>query len=188
MKGKVTIFSVILLCILFLAKEADAQKKGENWQKAFEEQLPQFGHRNWILVVDKAFPMLNAAGLTTIYTNENLMSVLAYTMIQINRSSHVKPIIYTDKELKYITPDLVLGIEDYRNSLLNQLEKEEPMVMLHDSIFVKIDQAAKQFKVLVLKTNETIPYSSVFIYLDCKYWNSSKENQLRKDLFNNKNH
>jgi len=97
MKGKVTIFSVILLCILFLAKEADAQKQGENWQKAFEEQLPQFGHRNWILVVDKAFPMLNAAGLTTIYTNETLMNLHSqkamYKSMRVPHGSKIKILI-----------------------------------------------------------------------------------------------
>jgi len=33
--------------------------------------------------------------------------------------------------------------------------------------------------VLVLKTTMTIPYSSVFIRLDCKYWSADAEKRLR---------
>jgi hypothetical protein len=54
--------------------------------------------------------------------------------------------------------------------------------LLHDSVFVKIDSASKLFSVVVLKTEETIAYSSVFIELDCKYWNSDQEKDLRKQM------
>jgi hypothetical protein len=47
-----------------------------------------------------------------------------------------------------------------------------------------IDHASKLFKVMVLKTNETIPYSSVFIELDCKYWSGENEILLRDKLAN----
>jgi hypothetical protein len=33
------------------------------------------GHRNWILIVDKAFPEQNAAGMEYIYANEDLNAV-----------------------------------------------------------------------------------------------------------------
>ncbi|MHB8337415.1 MAG: sialate O-acetylesterase [Ignavibacteriaceae bacterium] len=29
----------------------------ENWETTFDAQLPLLGHRNWILIVDKAFPL-----------------------------------------------------------------------------------------------------------------------------------
>ncbi|MHB8337416.1 MAG: hypothetical protein ACYDEE_08360 [Ignavibacteriaceae bacterium] len=103
-------------------------------------------------------------------------------MKKIEESSHVKPIIYIDKELKFLTAKKIPGINYYRNNLAKQFGKKEPNVMLHDSVFVKIDQTAKLFRVNVLKTNETIPYSSVFIQLDCKYWDSLKEKQLRKRM------
>jgi hypothetical protein len=51
---------------------------------------------------------------------------------------------------------------------------------MHDSVFVKIDQASRLFKVIILKTEETIPYSSVFIQLDCKYWSDENEKALRE--------
>jgi len=35
------------------------------------------------------------------------------------------------------------------------------------------------YKILVLKTDQTVPYTSVFIKLDCGYWNEGKEKRFR---------
>jgi hypothetical protein len=50
---------------------------------------------------------------------------------------------------------------------------------LHEKIISNIDEAGKTFHVLVLKTNMTIPYTSVFFRLDCKYWSADQERNLR---------
>ena len=52
--------------------------------------------------------------------------------------------------------------------------------LAHDDVFRQLDEASKLFKVLVIKTNEVLPYSSVFLQLDCKYWDSDREKQLRR--------
>jgi hypothetical protein len=131
-------------------------------------------------VVDKAFPLQNAEGIVYIDTDEPLLDVLSFTLSQIEGASHVKPIIYTDKELGYMTKDLVPGIETYRESLSGIIGESDIRVLPHDSVFVKIDEASKLFKAVVLKTDGTIPYSSVFLELDCKYWSAGKEAQLRE--------
>jgi len=151
-----------------------------NWQEQLNSELPLLGHRNWILVVDKAFPAQTASGIKVINTNESLQDVLDFTLQKIDRSLHVKPIIYTDRELQYITPLQVPFIDTYKKELQKTLKGIQPQTMLHDTVFVKIDQASKLFKVLVLKTEETIPYSSVFIQLDCKYWSPEEEIALRE--------
>ncbi len=153
-----------------------------DWKTQLDEILVQFGHRNWILVVDKAFPAQNADGITTINTGEDLLDVLSYTLQEIDQSSHVKPIVYTDKELDFITSELVGNIDDYRSKLDEIIGQYNPTVLLHDSVFVKINEASKLFKVLVLKTEEVIAYSSVFIELDCRYWSAEKENILREAM------
>jgi hypothetical protein len=38
---------------------------------------------------------------------------------------------------------------------------------------------SREFHVLVLKTRMTIPYTSVFIRLDCRYWSGDAEQRLR---------
>jgi hypothetical protein len=152
------------------------------WQTAVRNQLPLLGHRNWILVVDKAFPEQNAQGLVTIDTDADLLRVLDFTLRQIDSTTHVKPIIYSDAELQYITTEQVPDIGAFRDSLSRTLKGVTPEVILHESVFQKIDEASKLFKVLVLKTNGTIAYSSVFIQLDCKYWSAEKEAALRQAM------
>jgi len=167
-------------CDIFMAKNAPEVKK--SWQDQFNTELQLMGHRNWILVVDKAFPLQTAPGIEVINTGESLQDVLQFTLQKIDRSLHVKPIIYTDKELEYITPQMVPYIDNYKKQLQKNLKDIVPMTLLHDSVFVKIDKASRLFKVLVLKTEEIIPYSSVFLQLDCRYWAPEKEKGLRETM------
>lgn len=150
-----------------------------DWKEILEAYLPLLGHRNWILVVDKAFPAQNSAGIQVIDTGKELLTVLKYTLKQVNRSEHVKPVIFTDKELGFITPEMEPEIEKFRESLREVFDGAEVQTVLHETIFKKIDTASKLFKVLVLKTEGTIAYSSVFLQLDCKYWTAEKEEALR---------
>lgn len=182
------LFIIILIISCFIVgcknktNEMQTKNNTTSWKATFDDKLTEFGHRNWILIVDKAFPSQTAAGIITINTNEELLSVLKYTMKQIDNSTHVKPIVYTDKELNFITKDQVPEIENFRCSLSEVIGQLTPQVLLHDSVFVKIDKATKLFNVMILKTSQTIPYSSVFIQLDCKYWSIDKEIQLRKNI------
>jgi D-ribose pyranose/furanose isomerase RbsD len=178
-----------LLALLICIMPGCNSKKSEGytikrmeWKIELQFLLSEFGHRNWILIVDKAFPAMNTEGIVSIDTKENLLNVLSYTIHQIDSSSHIKPIVYTDKELQFISNEQVANIDIYRSSLSETIEKYNSQTLLHDSVFVKIDNASKLFKVLVLKTNETIPYSSVFIQLDCKYWSHEKEKSMRQTM------
>ena len=162
------------------AKETDAA--GKDWKKQFNQILPLLGHRNWIIVADKAFPQQNSAGMEVINTNENLLTVLKYVLQQVNVSAHVKPIIYQDKELNFITEAQAKGVKQFINQSQQVFNGNPIQTILHDSVFTKLDEASKLFKVVVLKTNETIPYTSVFLQLDCAYWSAEKEKQLRKNM------
>ncbi len=184
---KIGLYLMILLlfcgsCDFFVTGKSTPTEK--SWQEKFNAELPLLGHRNWILVVDKAFPAQTATGITVINTGESLQDVLQFTLQKIDRSLHVRPVIYTDKELNFITPQMVPLVNGYKKELQKTLKGIEPQTLLHDSVFVKIDQASKLFKVIVLKTEETIPYSSVFIQLDCKYWSSENEKAMRELMKN----
>ncbi len=152
------------------------------WKAALKKQLPYLGHRNWILVVDKAFPAQNAPGIQVVNTGKELLPVLEFTLNQIARSTHIKPIIYTDLELNFITLEQEPEIEQFRNQLSEILQGNDTQTIPHESVFEKIDEASKLFKVLVLKTEGTLAYSSVFLQLDCKYWSAEKESTLREAI------
>ena len=179
----ILIIALLLLALLYL-RQTTAKPASASWKETLKSELPLLGHRNWILIVDKAYPSQSATGITTINTNEDLLPVLNFTLEQLTSCSHVKPVVFTDKELNYISKDQVPDIESYRTNLYQRIGNLHPQVLLHDSVFVKIDKASKLFNVIILKTNELIPYSSVFIRLDCKYWSDEKEMQLRKAMLN----
>jgi hypothetical protein len=45
------------------------------WKAQLQSQLSEFGHRNWILIVDKAYPSQNSLGVITIDTHDDLLNV-----------------------------------------------------------------------------------------------------------------
>ena len=93
-------YSILLIVPLFLLISCVNKindKYNGNWQSELDQQLPVLGHRNWILIVDKAFPDQNSEGIITINTGENLLSVLKYTLKKLDQSTHVKPNIFMDK-------------------------------------------------------------------------------------------
>ncbi len=175
---------LLLFCVAVLTgcsphqKEAP-QRNPPDWKHSFGEILPLLGHRNWILVVDKAFPQQTNQGIWTVNTGENLIPVLQYVLEQLESSTHVKPVIYRDAELAFLTPEMVPGVEAFRDSSALVFQNYLPESIFHDSVFTRIDEAARLFRVVVLKTEETIPYSSVFLFLDCKYWCPEDEIGLR---------
>ena len=162
------------------------QEASMDWKTQFNQTLPLLGHRNWIVVADKAFPKQNAAGMQVINTNENLLPVLQYVLQQVKASPHVKPVIFRDKELQFITEDQAKGVKEFDKEAVKLFGSQEVQTILHDSVFTKLDNASKLFTVVVLKTNETIPYTSVFLQLDCAYWSADKERQLRVIMKSNK--
>lgn len=154
----------------------------QNWKDILEEDLHMLGHRNWILVVDKAFPEQSSEGMKYLYVEQDLLPTLEHVLSALDKSTHVKPIIYQDKELAYITEEQVAGIENFRTEVAGILEGRELNTLLHDEVFSLLDESSSLFRVLVIKTNCTLPYTSVFLQLDCSYWGPEQEKALRKAI------
>lgn len=190
MKNKVPTLTLTLImaivfsaCNNFKTKSVSTMSLSKpTWKNELKSKLPYLGDRNWILIVDKAFPEQTAKGIKMIYTHEKLLPVLRYTLNLIDSSDHVGAVISTDKELQYLTKEEVPGIQQYRDSLKKIFGNKNIHSILHEQVFKEMDTASKVFQVVVLKTDETIPYSSVYLHLNCAYWNDSLEAQLRKDM------
>ncbi len=177
----ILLITILLTVIVGFSCQRQATKEA-NWQTEFQQKLPLLGHRNWVLVVDKAFPLESSAGMTVINTGEQLPVVLKEVMKSISTSTHVKPIVYTDSELNYITQDLSPGADALKKDIFVALKGFEVNTILHEAVFAKLDEASKLFGVVVLKTESTVPYSSVFIQLDCAYWDANREKSLRMKM------
>ncbi len=173
--------SWLLVSALFITCFAQAAPPASpvDWKAKVSESLPLLGHRNWILVVDSAYPLQSSPGVETIETNSSQLEVVQYVLGAVGRSIHVRPLIYMDAELPFVPDADAPGAAEYRaqiKSVLHGLPIEE---MPHEKVIATIDETSKQFHVLVLKTNMTIPYTSVFIRLDCKYWSADAEQRMR---------
>ena len=72
------------------------------------------------------------------------------------------------------------GIQAYREELTKALGELPVTSLLHEQIIAKLDEAGKTFHILVLKTNLTLPYTSVFFQLQCGYWTAEAEANLEE--------
>jgi hypothetical protein len=155
---------------------------GTDWQAKVREMLPLLGHRNWILIVDSAYPLQISPGIETIETGEGLPQVTSYVLKFVDRSIHVRPDVYMDAELPFVEEAEAPGVLRYRGQIRAVLGDRKVVSLPHEQLLQKISEAGSTYKLLVLKTNETIPYTSVFLRLDCKYWSDEAEARLREAM------
>ncbi len=153
-----------------------------SWKAKVAESMPLLGHRNWILIVDSAYPLQSSPGVETIETNATMIDVVQSVLATINSSIHVRPDIYMDAELPFVPEQDAPGVTAYRAQIAEALNGYTVESVLHDKIIADIGQTGSQFHVLVLKTNLAIPYTSVFIRLDCKYWSADAEKRMREKM------
>ena len=175
---------LLLLAILLttFCVGAEAQTSKADWKAQVAEAMPLLGHRNWILVVDSAYPLETSRGIETIETNADQLGVVRSVLESINGSRHVRPVITLDSELAYVPEEDAAGVSAYRAQIGKLLQGYDVQSQPHEAILKAIDKEGKVFHVLVLKTNEAIPYTSVFIRLDCKYWSADAEKRLRAKM------
>ena len=75
---------------------------------------------------------------------------------------------------------LARGIDAFKTQLDRVLEGQEVREMPHEAIIEMLDQAGRQFSVLLFKSNLALPYTSLFLRLECGYWDDDAEKALRR--------
>jgi hypothetical protein len=173
---------VLVLGFLLTAPVVVLAQASSTWQATVDQELPLLGHRNWILIVDSAYPLQSSAGVETIETNADQLDVVRYVLGAINKSIHVRPDIFMDAELPYVQEEDAPGISAYRDAIANLLDGQDIHSELHEKLIADVDEASRLVHVLVLKTRLAIPYSSVFVRLNCKYWADDAEERLRSKM------
>jgi hypothetical protein len=153
-----------------------------DWKAKLNAALPLFGHRNWIVVADSAYPAQSKPGIETIVSGEDQLAVVQYVINAISSCKHIRANVYADKELAYVAESDAPGVLDYCRKLESALGGADASYVPHEQIIHKLDQSAQVFRILLIKTNMTIPYTSVFFELDCGYWSADAEQRLRKAM------
>jgi len=153
-----------------------------NWELALDRILPTYGHRNWIVIADSAYPAHSNPGITTIATGADHLQVLSEVLDRLSSCEHIRAHVYTDLELKFISEEDAAGVCRYRLALDRLLAAHDTRALEHEQIISRLDQAATLFNILILKTTLRLPYTSVFLNLDCGYWSTDAEARLRARL------
>jgi len=176
MNGR-SLFPILFgIALLVSSLAANAQ----SWRSHLNDELQVMGHRNWILIVDSAYPEQVGSGIETIETNSDQFDVVRTVLTGIKDSIHVRPVIFMDAELPFVPEQKAPGVSSYRSKISALLHDYAVNSRLHQSLIDEVGKDSAQYRVLILKTNLAIPYTSVFIHLDCKYWGAEDERDLRE--------
>jgi len=195
MCAKIPILGLVVLLATFIACEREDEVKKEEtavppaqtikapaWTDTLAAYIPALGHRNWIVVADSAFPLQISPGIETIVTNEDHFAVLAKVLKAVDGAKHLRPKIWLDKELGFVPEELAPGADDCRQRLDEMLKGRGARPVLHEELIARLDEAGKTFRIVMVKTTLAVPYTSVFLELDCGYWGPDAEAKMRAKM------
>jgi len=165
--------------------ENQSLKPIAEWKETLEKRLLLFGHRNWLVVADAAYPAQSRPGIETVISGVSQQVAIEGVLEYLRACLHIRPIIHVDRELEFVTEEDAPGVDSYRKWLDGVMAGITFHSSPHDEIISRLDEAAQMFSVLVIKSTMAIPYTSVFFELDCGYWNAESEARLRSYISNN---
>jgi len=185
MRKIIPIFGIAILLAAFVACDSEDSERtltAPNWMDTLTGYLPALGHRNWIVVADSAFPLQISPGIETIVTGEDHFAVLDKVLKAVDGAKHIRPKVWLDKELAFVPEELAPGADDARRRLDEALKGRGAMPVLHEDLIARLDQAGKTFKIVMVKTTLAVPYTTVFLELDCGYWSPEAEAKMREKM------
>lgn len=152
------------------------------WEKNLHNEVLKLGNFNWIIIAEPAFPSFNKQGLTTIVANASSPEVLLQVIETIEKSGHVQPNVYISRENIALEETEAPGINTYRTIRDKILNGREARALPHNALELLLMDAKKKHRVLVIKSNTLLPYSSIFLELESGYWDGEAETSLRKRM------
>jgi hypothetical protein len=177
-----TLALVASLLITGCAHPGTPHHRPADWHATLNERLPEYGHRNIIGIVDAAYPAQTRPGVEMITADAGQLEVVRAVLSGINARDHVRPVVFTDAELTHVAEADAPGITAYRDALAAVLNGTPATRLPHDKIIATVDDTAQTFKVLLIKTPLALPYTSVFVRLECGYWSDDAEKRLRESM------
>lgn len=174
---------ILPVCIISLLSGCqEANPAEQEWKDQLYKNLAIVGARNWIVIAESSFPAYTGAGIRTMVSDKTSDEVLLEVLNMLEEEAHVVPRIMVSSELRSVTEDYAPGVKRYRHNIDKMLPGRQHFELMSRTINSLIEDAAKQFNVLVIKTKTSLPYSNIYIELDSGYWNSESETALRKSL------
>ncbi len=144
--------------------------------------LLQLGARNWVVVADPACPLPAGMGIVSITVPSNTVDAFREVLDLLEIEGAVIPRIWISHELSAISEERAPGITEHRENLEKLLLGRFHYAVNSRVIDMQLNQAAKDFRILYIRTSTRLPYSSIAIELDSGYWNSDAETELQERL------
>lgn len=179
-RARVICIAILIACSPYL--ESQTLTSPSDWKTVLQTHLTLYGHRNWIVVSDSAFPAYAEPGIETIVANDDLASVLQYVVANISASRHVRATVLLDKEFDFVEESDYPGASALRRRIATTFAMEQVSSVPHFEIMKTISEAGATYRVLFIKTTGTVPYSSVYIRLDCGYMSDDIERKIRNAM------
>src|SRR5580693_6387063 len=127
------IIAVLALSLSFFSLASPAQTPASapasDWKAIVQNRLPLYGHRNWIVVSDSAFPAYSEPGIETIAVNEELPLGLKCVAHALAPSRHVRSAVFVDQELQFIDERDYPGVTELRKHIAAEFAKQQMQTM-----------------------------------------------------------
>ena len=150
-----------------------------SWQAAVDRQAAQLGYRNWIVIAEASYPAQHRPGLRQVVADVDIPEALDYVLHALERTENLRPRVYLTRELRSIENDFAPGIDDMRKRINGALHGHEAAQLEQQSLMTLLEDTARSFDVLVIRTRSAMPYASVFLELQPGYWDEASESRLR---------
>src|ERR1700734_567409 len=105
-----------------------------HWEEILVHRLMHFGHRNWIVIADSAYPAQSNSGIETIATGAGHLEVLGKTLRAIADCKHLRAKVLVDAELKSVAECDAPGATAVRQGLYQLLGHQDARELDHELI------------------------------------------------------
>lgn len=78
-------------------KHKEVLSETQDWKSEVAETLKLFGHRNWIVVADGAYPQQSNPAIKNITVDASQLEVVKFVNQHIEKAGHVDANIFVDK-------------------------------------------------------------------------------------------
>lgn len=173
-----------VLCIgtVPVLTQCAALRGGNHWKHAVDHQVRNLGYKNWIVIAEASFPAHSVNGIQQVAAPVEVPEAVDYVLRSLEKTENLRPTIYVPRELRSVENDFAPGIDQVREELKKALHGHEPTEIDQQSLLTVMEDANRNFTILVIRTGSALPYASVFMELQPGYWDSQSESRLRKRI------
>ncbi|MFC4995362.1 hypothetical protein [Rubritalea tangerina] len=174
---------LLLLPLLVACVPPKTQQPG-TWQETVDSEIATLGAYNWIVIAESAYPAPGRPEAHLLHSPTHVPATLNHVLQSIESQGHVAPRIYLPKEAFLVQESQAPGMNAYRNALKKSLD-DRPSQMLTSRMLESLMKGSTSGnRVLIIKTQTALPYTSVYIELESGYWDGESESALRQNSNN----